>query len=111
MDACQKLLESKPEWANDPVLLIGHLSDFGARDFDQIFLHDEQLVDAYGNPIGTDEKMYVFLSDGRVPTLHDIAMNSVTSTPEALGYEMGKQDTINRVKTRVKNLLNGLETL
>jgi hypothetical protein len=106
MNACQLLLQNKPEWAEDKVIMIGHLLESGKRDYDQVFIHDYQLVDAYGNPVAATEKIFVSIVES-VPTLREIAdpKKPAPCTPEAIGFHAGRKEQSATDKRRLETLL------
>jgi hypothetical protein len=113
MNASQTLLQHKPEWANDPVVIIGYFSDddpgFCGRDWDQIFLHDKQLVDVYGNPVPATTKIQLLLMDGSAYTLREIAEENKPCTVEHLGVEAGKAKMWSRVRQRLIGMIEVLD--
>jgi hypothetical protein len=112
MNACEKLLEYKPEWADDPVVIIGYFSDddpgFLTHDWDQIFWHAGQLVDAYGKPVPATTKINLMLLDSTPNTLRECAEKNAPVTVEHLGYEAGKQKAISIALNRIRSVLEGL---
>jgi hypothetical protein len=109
MRAFDLLLKNKPEWAGDQVLLVAHLLDtsMNGRDWDQVFLHDGQLVDVSGKPLTPADRIYVWLLDGSsAPTLQEVVDNNAPSTPEEIGYKRGYNKAINLAKGHIQRVLN-----